>query len=284
MGNSCCLTNLKFKCLNQNQDQNNSIIKLKTLKLDILDRRQVSKNNENKLLDVNNNNNKPEDLLNSSSLKNIQSYVGNDLIQFIEQKQSLSSNSYMKMDEFKNFENDSNLDFFTFQIIDEINKARTNCEEYSRIINKYHSEINSENNKFYINSYGNKLYFEHGKIKFIDCVDFLSKKKSMKKFIYKEELRFTISDYDKKICTEKDFLVESLKKLKIKFKGKYDIKKFLFYKSTKCPEVSTTIQIVNDFARKENDKHLLNENYKYIGLNYKYKKNGLIGVFLTFAN
>lgn len=201
---------------------------------------------------------------------------------------------------------------FTEKILNEINTARIDPLEYSKILEKFFGDIiedkkieNVENNqekKYYLLSKGKRLNLDCDKSKFIECANFLKnsqkeeciksniddinkymKEQELKKLELIEDIKLPLTNLDKKCCTEIDFLMKKLENLKQRFKGKYNINKFSFFKSSTCPKAAIAIQIVNDFSKEDFKKDLLNAEYKYIGLNYKIDNDGYLGIFLTFA-
>lgn len=291
MGGACL--NVRDKCYNKNES-----LKCKTIRLDFQkDKEDHAKNlqkiksNIKKDIEILNKN--QENSLNQPTPNNFNSNMIN-FIELIEEKNSyLSENKSSNNLMVDNLENEFDK-IFSLKILDEINKARKNFLEYSIIIKNFSNKIQKEKdtNKNFIMSHDNKLYFQQEKSHFLECASYLEKLEKKKfeenikyeNFIFEKDLIIPISDNDRNCCTEDKFLKENLNKMKKKFKGRFDINKFLFFKSTKCPITSFAIQLVIDFNRKEKEKYFLDEKSQYIGINYKINKDGIYGIFLTFAN
>jgi len=230
-------------------------------------------------------------LMNISSLKNIdgKSQISNSEIN----DQNIFSKSILNEDVPEEFNiNENHLsNLFFFKIYDEINNARVNLLSYSKLIKKYAKKINmKKNKKNYLLSNGKKIYFEYDKRDFLECAEKLEKLNEelsnrnslLKKLEYIEEIRFPLPKIDIEQVYQDDYIEKHFYELKNKFKGKYELKKLLFFKCTKDPEVSLLIQIIYDL-KKRIKRNLLTEENKYININFRVLSDSMIGFFIIFA-
>ena len=194
-------------------------------------------------------------------------------------------------EEFNINENQKLYDYFFSKIFEEINKARCNFLEFSKLLEKNADKININKDKNnYLLSDGKKLYFDFEKKDFLECANVLKKlhKEYNKnnsfpsKLEFVEEIGIPLPRNDIEKVFEDDYIEKNFIELKNKFKGKYDIKKLLYFKCTKDPEIALIIQIIKDLKRKKG-KILLNDEIKFININFKGFNDNMIGVFIILA-
>lgn len=204
-------------------------------------------------------------------------------------------------------------DFFIDKIINTINLARTNGLLFNELIIKHAKEIQGietikdiegelddesraliKKNKFFLRSEDKKFFFNNEKSEFLECGErlkdsnlynsgFSSKDSEDNKLLIKREIMLPILIKKGRIVLEREYILNYLADLNKLNEGKYDVRKFLFFKTSKNPEISLIIQIVQDFYKEDNEKTLLNETYKFIGVDYEIDKFGYYGVFITFS-
>ena len=175
--------------------------------------------------------------------------------------------------------------------IEASNKARKDLLGLSKLIVKYAEEIKvDENKKNYLLSNEKKIYHEYSKNDFFitakDIENLYYNKKMENNFMselkFVEEINFPIPHTNFEECYDKDFVNLKMEEIKERCKTKYDIRKFLSFKCSKDPGVGIIVEIVNDMRRK-NGKILLDEKLKFVNVNFKGFRGGLIIVFLVFA-
>lgn len=236
-----------------------------------------------------------KNLLEVSSLRNIEneSHRENNNDSLISQNNKIFSPSIFNdsLEDLNINEDQEIYEYFFSKIYEEINKARCNILSYSKLIEKYSYEIRSEEkNKNYLLSNGKKIYFYCGKEEFLESAreleklneEFTKENSFLKKLEYVKEINFPLPNDHIENVFVSGYIEKNFEDLKIKFKGKYEIKKLLFFKCTKDPVISIVIQAVLDLQRK-NSKVLLSDDIKYININFKLLNNGMIGVFIIFA-
>lgn len=186
-------------------------------------------------------------------------------------------------------ENNFSYNYFFSKIFEEINNARKDLLLLSKLVKKYANEIKSdENKKNYLLSNDKKIYFDFDKNDFLQVVKKLEnlnnkmkqEKSVLQEFKYVEEICFPIPKKSFEEIFENNYVKKQMEILKNKFTGKYDISKLVFFKCTKDPEISLVVKIVDEM-KKNKAKFLLNEELKFININFIGLNDGMIGVFLV---
>jgi len=231
---------------------------------------------------------KRKNLMNSSSLMKIDSQSQNSNSNKVQIKFSISNLNEDCLEELNISEDTPSYNFFFSKVMEEINKARTDFLGYSKLIKKYADEIKTDtNNKNYLLSNGNKIYFNYGRKDFLESAKILENMYRdfylLKKFEYAEDITFPLPKIRFEKILQDEYIRDNFEELKNKFKGKYDIKSLLFFRCTKDPQISIIVQLVIDLKR-QNEKYLLSDGLRFININFKTFKNGVIGIFIVLAN
>ena len=183
---------------------------------------------------------------------------------------------------------------FCNDFVDEINKARYNCLEYSKKINKFAEKIQTDHNtsQQYICLNDNyKIYLQRGKSAFKECSNYLTKlytdmeeKFSFLKEIKKiDELALPFPGQQNKY--EESFNISNIKSdLKKEVEGRYDILDYQFEACVNDSEISFIFFLVDDSSYNKEIRDLIfDKNVKYIGVNYKNIDVNLGAINLVFA-
>jgi hypothetical protein len=281
--NICNFNNTHYDEIHNNNNNNNSLILLKP---QISPRRNNLESSKN--------------LLNKSSLKEIRSVNSNQGYHSDNNNNNNSkSNGKIFTDSILNEDcpeefniNENKYNYFFLKIYEEINKSRCDFLYYSKLIMKYSNEIKvGKNNRNYFVSNDKKIFFEYEKKDFLECAKYFEnldqvfnkKKNTLKKLDYIEEIQFPLPKTEFESIFERNYIAENFLILRKKFKEKYLISKILFFKcTTKEPEISIIIELINEIKGKSK-KILLNDELKYLNINFKVLNDGMIGVFLVFA-
>jgi len=184
---------------------------------------------------------------------------------------------------------------FSIEMLKEINLIRLNPIFYADKIRDFMKFIKTDKNtnrKYFLVNKNTKINLLKGEVAFLDCLDFIKdfdmKIKETNKILneleLKEELKFPFPLDNPELCINKDYIKESLLKLKSSIKGNFKLKGFHYDLSTNDPEISTILQIVDDNnsgCKRRN--MLLDESIKYIGVNIGKLKDNLYCIYLVFA-
>lgn len=284
MGNFC-LTKFNPK----SSQEKEALIKSKTIQIEDLKVKESQKGKSNE-----SNENTENNLLENSSLKNIEESPSkskrNDMT-FKEKKfnKSMFSNSNPPVD--YNLYKQEAKNYFSKKIFEEINNARNDFLGYSKLMEKYAEEIQTENKKNYLlGDDGIKIFFEFDKKDFLETAKdlkdlyekrFKEKENILKKLEYSEEICFSFPKNNLDKIFDGNFITSKMEELKMKFKGKYNISKFTYFKVTKNPKISMVVEMLYDLRRKK--KILLSDEVDLINIKLKELKDGMIGVFIVLA-
>jgi len=283
--NNCCPDNI------ENQDY-------QSFQIDVCQNERKDIDSQNIILNENTENQKKEDLLNKSSLRYIRDKNESKEIETNNLQNNKNPILFTKSKFNKMMSND-NISISSFSlnkislkineisndlILKEINKARSDILNLSNLIEKYSNYILiDENNKNFLLSNGNKIYFEFERKFFLECAQFLRTNNlgnnSLNNLEINDELKIPIPFN----INNNNLIHKSIKNLKEKFKEKYLIKSFLSFRTTVNLEVSIIIQIVKDFSRNNAVEKLLGEDTNFVSINYKKIKEDMIAVYIILA-
>ena len=169
------------------------------------------------------------------------------------------------------------------QMVSLINKIRQSPNEYADVIEDSIKNIiredngkNTDNPK-YIYKYKVKVALTRGEPAFREAADDLRIMTSLPPLIFKEEICIPLPD------NLDDFKDSNYLKNKVKEILAKNEKINLFFKEmVKIPEVSALLMIVDDNLKKNSGKKrkaILNKDYKYIGISYRFIGNTFISYF-----
>ena len=184
--------------------------------------------------------------------------------------------------------NDYEESLYNKRVFELINKIRTNPIEYSKIILDNIKNISIENHKE-LNKYNGieelkqvivfkkkvKVKLFKGKESFLEAAKILENTSSMEPLKFNKSIIIAVPDSEeelKKSKFTKNEINEIMKKAKINA---------YFKEYVKNPEVAVLLMIVDDteFSKGKKRKSLLNEEFKYIGIDSKFVGNNFIAHF-----
>lgn len=271
--------NLASKSAEKNKKENKTFIENENLNEILSKNSIVDYNNENK-------NNSilgrlKSNVLNQSSILEVKETRGKTFTKSIIESTTLNNNSPNPFD---------------LDMLREINLIRTSPLTYSDKIKDFMKFINTDdknNRKFILVNKKTKLNLLKGEEAFLNCLEILSeldnKLKSQKTFLreleLRDELKFPFPFDEPEKCISKEYIKETLLKLKSSMGFNFKMKGFHYDLSTNDPEISTVLQIVDDnnsFGKRRN--MLLDETIKYIGINIGKLKDNLFCIYMVFAS
>lgn len=187
-------------------------------------------------------------------------------------------NKFLEKTKFKNLRGE-NEDFPTFKInqiiVEEINKARTNCEcyhkkikdqknliKYDRIRDEKYLLINKT--KFYVYGIENRFNESINYLKKID-IEMKTNNENLKKLTYANELKFPFPREEKKL-KDKIYQNSTFERIKKKFEGIYKIEFLIAFHVFYDPEIFTMLEII-DINKKGNSRAILDKQIRFIGVN-----------------
>ena len=267
--------NIKINTENKNNEKNgignNKNIEDKIIKIENLS------NNPNN--DENNITNKTK---NNSNINYLNSNKVNNEKENCVYKNNISMSSFVS----------SSYDYCS-RIIDLINQLRTNPKKYSdfilsnlRYINKrvkvVADDITGQNEEkieiFFLKKVKVELY--KGENAFIETAKYLQNLKPLNELKIKEEIKIDILPENEEQIKDDNLFI---KKQLLEINKKYKISAF-FKDNVKNPEIGLMLMIIGDYKNSKNKKRnaILNPDYKYIGVNYKFIGDKFVSYF-TFS-
>ncbi len=163
---------------------------------------------------------------------------------------------------------------------------RADPSAYADKIRKYMKNIVSEQNcHYFCMPYNTKINLPKGPKAFEECIEILKRKERMESLELVESLKFPFPEKNPELATNREYITNSLIKMTKENKDKYTINWFHYDNNVKSAEISTVLQLVDDNNSKgERRKHLLDENVKYVGINYGPVRKNIYCIYLIFAS
>lgn len=204
-----------------------------------------------------------------------------------EKRKSHTGNDYSKISKF------SKIPKYSENILNEINEARQDCENYSFLVDNLADQIKTNKNQsFLIIENFFEINLIKGKKAFRDCSMHLKdldaclvdKFRGLKNFEEIEELKVPFPEDEDCDCLDPDYIEQCQIDLVNKIEGKYELVEFVFQITVSDPKIAILLNIVDENTpNKKVRQCLLSEEIKYIGLNSKRINQNLMALYMVFA-